>query len=802
MAGQFDSILKKGNDTKPSVIPPIPYNRPGRVINSEVVGAYTATADDKPTSLPVRPLPVSKTRMDRKRAKGEASTTMRLGATGIPYDTDQDSKETIKGPVGDLTPPKGPFIDYTPPKFRTEAGPQPDASDPRGDMFDDEGKPKGNYADPSSPMSTTMRMQDTSTRRNRSEPRAIDYGNPPAPVGTSTSQFKDYIPTSVTAKRSTLDPISSDSDFKDRTDYQESIDEPKKPEFTKEEDTPEDQELTKTGQADFVRERKLKGKRNAKPAEEIADPYTKDGNIKPEYDTLDSIPKNTPLTSEQRVLAARSTSMREVATPSKKSRSVVDIPAYTSPKESTDPISFPEITAKESVTLDPEVSYQEGQFRSVPKTPTSKPEVAKTGNVVPARAIATNYDENLDVAKETEADKRRRGNKSPAGSKTTELDLNVLSGRNTGTPTAEKGMVSDSKRRERNEELVAQGKKFTTHSPTVTTIASAMARRDGITHDPSSPEFQSGKNIRKAYVMHKAGVASNEDLLNTHLGKNAGNADRTLRTAYSSFQNKERFDATKAPGTGYTHDANPNTDYFKESNGSYVPMSQTAHPEHPGFSLEGSSVPFKGFHTSSNGAVKRVDVHQGWHPYERLNTDGKKIRVFENHSIPVNAVHESEISGQAIRGGITTRQAYSQLMGGNSEIMVRGASATPAQPAPIVGGMSAASRKNHNEKVSKIIEEQRGSAETVVRPPALGSQGGSTPTAPMRGRVARSNVNTPDVAPVITDLNTEERKNKENMDVANVADDDDYNSKSNMLARLANPKRPKFTEVKPTIEEK
>jgi hypothetical protein len=166
----------------------------------------------------------------------------------------------------------------------------------------------------------------------------------------------------------------------------------------------------------------------------------------------------------------------------------------------------------------------------------------------------------------------------------------------------------------------------------------------------------------------------------------------------ASLQNRERFNNSKEPGKGYRYNAvlgnlDIKSDSFRASNGSIVPMSQTDHPEHPGFDLEGSHVGFKGSvpnGTNADGTPSYrplthpqtgEDLHEGWHPYK---VNGK--RVFEKHSIPENAIHHADIVEQALQNGEPPSTTLRKLeQGKESSITANGLAINPQPAAPIKG---------------------------------------------------------------------------------------------------------------------
>jgi hypothetical protein len=136
-------------------------------------------------------------------------------------------------------------------------------------------------------------------------------------------------------------------------------------------------------------------------------------------------------------------------------------------------------------------------------------------------------------------------------------------------------------------------------------------------------------------------------------------------------------------------------------------MSQTDHPEHPGFDLEGSHVGFKGSvrtgsHEDGTPMYEPLkhpktgdDLHEGWHPY---NTH--EGRVFEKHSIPEDAIHHGDIIEQGMQTGESGRATLRKLIQGKeSSITANGLALTLQPSAPEfvkTGGNTSASQASRN----------------------------------------------------------------------------------------------------------
>lgn len=698
-------------------------------------------------------------------------------------------------------------------------------------------------------------------------------------------------------------PQGGETDFEDRTDYQEGI----KEQTASEKEADEyDENLRKSGQADFKRQQEDIGKRNPVPK---TDAYDKDGNLKKDYDRLDQIPSG-PLSKQLRAYAALTTTIKNVNTaPRRFYETDWNEDVIKGSKEHNEPDEYYIEGIDKEGNLDPKYdiskmgtpkrnklikkgknigTYPKGQEFSYKMTPEEHIRALSTttmreqkvdseytivegdnepGNyrsddfikkpqrvlpeekrsAIPASALFPDYND-VDVATETEEDKKSRRNLTQK-TKTTELDISKMPKRAIKKPTAEQVLAMDAKAARRNAQLDAKGQKRTPHSKGVTKYAFALAQaanattgpirdtdtkerplpirpgefKDGEPQgpfadadsprsttmtdviDPNSSDFQRSPFVTKAYVMDRAGIGADLEKMDKYLGKNETTANAAMKDAYKKFQNQERFQSGEkyqVPTSSATH--------FLTSKGEQVPMSEDTHPEHPGYkNLEGSSVGFNGFHAIGEDGKRgpRIqNIHEGWWSYDRKdNKTGKRIKVLEKHTIPKNAVHDADLTAQLIQAGVTSRQETMRILKGGvaPNIVLGGKAATRAPRASVAGVAPTVQKQNdrlrHADITSSITEQQQTAATTVVQPP-LGSIA-ATVTAPLAGtgRVATSNVSTPDVPPVIRNMTAEEKSTK-----ASVPNRDD--SKGVMSAPNnpidESPVRPKFTEVKPTVEEK
>ena len=363
-------------------------------------------------------------------------------------------------------------------------------------------------------------------------------------------------------------------------------------------------------------------------------------------------------------------------------------------------------------------SYEE--MPGVKIQPSPQPQNVKDdSNVVPERLM--NRPEEASDAQLAADDRRLRNNRT-AVTGTRQLDFNNISARPTRGRTREQELVDLSQAAARNQKLEASGKRLQTHSPEVMLRARLSADAAGVSPSVyNSPTFHQNPegriHVRDAYLRHTAAIGDDKESsanMDKFIGGNANEANAIKDGAYQLLQNRERFNSTKEPGTGYRY--NPGlgnldikTAKFRASNGEAIPMSQTDHPEHPGFDLEGGSVGFKGSvpagqnedGTTMYEALKHPktgeDLVHGWHPY-KINGE----TVFEHHTIPENAIHHGDIIEQGLQTGESGRATLRKLIQGKESAITANGLAINLQPSapefvPTGGTTSAskASRESH-----------------------------------------------------------------------------------------------------------
>jgi len=366
-----------------------------------------------------------------------------------------------------------------------------------------------------------------------------------------------------------------------------------------------------------------------------------------------------------------------------------------------------------TVTSAPRVNDEEGLLaESRPADVYQKPKVQSTGTAIPIHNIFPRRDfvpgrTRAETTRQLQAEQDRIRNKRGGRTSTRELDLNRESSVKSGARTGEQEIIAQSKLNERfdseelrpmhSDEVIAKAKELAGRSK----AAGGYGLSPQVVNDPSF-EHSNRDIVRKAYVMHHAGIQQDNaggDI--EHLEKYTGRgttAHERVDVAYKAFQNKERFEKSRNSGTGYTYSTeqgnlDPAKHYFRARSGEAIPMSNTAHPEHPGFNLEGSAVGFMGFtnHPAVGGRPlvkgKMVTgggdlIHQGWHPYK----DEENRTVFEHHDIPQTAVHHADIIKDAIVNKRTINEAVGRLRrGSDAGFDINGLQVLQAKPAPIAG---------------------------------------------------------------------------------------------------------------------
>lgn len=391
-----------------------------------------------------------------------------------------------------------------------------------------------------------------------------------------------------------------------------------------------------------------------------------------------------------------------------------------------------------TTTSAPRVNDAEGLLaESRPADVYEKPEVAARGTVIPLHNIFPKRDFGKTTRQLQKEQDRTRANRGPV-TRTTELDLNQLPSAAQAGRSSEQEIVAKSKLNERfdaeerrpmhSDEVIGRAKRLAARDPRT----GGMGLSPQVVNHPAFEDMHRDL-VRKAYVMHHAGIAEDEGGADTeHLAKYTGTgttANQRVDALYKSFQNKERFEKSKTPGTGYTYSVkqgnlNPATDHFRTRSGEVVPLSNMAHPEHPGLELEGSAVGFMGFtHHPSLGGQPLVKgnmssgkgewIHQGWHPY----TDKEGRRVFEHHTIPQTAVHNADIFKEMVTKKISPNAARNRLKrGASAGVDINGLNvlANERSPEGRQASDSAASREAHANKADEITTAVTAAAEGLA----------------------------------------------------------------------------------------
>jgi hypothetical protein len=543
----------------------------------------------------------------------------------------------------------------------------------------------------------------------------------------------------VPGKDSAKKDIEKDSDYKAE---QARLAEAKESAASNE-DNAADKQLQEAAMADSLKERKEKGKRNPKVEKvdsrtvpfDQQDLWDKDGNVKPEYDDPNS-PSSTTMVAKKNWDIQPIYKSPELQAKHEKRQKYADDVNNTIQSESLKHLDTEYASADESkaafarlktrhATLRANVdkyhpvpeggyfnenvdkdkyteSYEE--MPGVKTQPSPQPQNVKDDSgVVPERLM--NQPEQVSDA-QLAVDDRFASRNRTAVTKTRQLDFNNIAARPERGMSNEQQVINLSKAASRNQQLEASGKRLQTHSPEVMFRARLSADAAGVSpsvyNSPTFHQHPEGRiHVRDAYLRHTASIgddAASQANMDKFVGGNVNEAEKIKEGAYGFLQNRERFNNSKEPGTGYRYNPGLNnldikTDKFRASNGEAIPMSQTDHPEHPGFDLEGSHVGFKGsVRTGSHEdgtpmyeALKHPktgdDLHEGWHPY---NTH--EGRVFEKHSIPEDAIHHGDIVEQAIQTGESPAATLRKLaQGKESAITANGLAITKQPSGPIKG---------------------------------------------------------------------------------------------------------------------
>jgi hypothetical protein len=504
-------------------------------------------------------------------------------------------------------------------------------------------------------------------------------------------------------------------------------------------DTDVDENLRAAAAADLAKTRKEKGQRNPKAAKvdsrtvpfDQQDLWDADGNVKPEYQ--DGPSSTTMVAKKNWDIQPTYKSPELQAAHEKRQAYSADVESHISDslgKHIATNYSSPEESRAAFATLQKkhvELRASVDKFHPVPAggyfndkedtsstsyeempgvkiQPSPQPQNVKdNSNVVPERYL-NDMDSTSDA--QLAVDDRNAARNRTAVTRTRQMDFNKIASRPERGRSNEQELVDLSKAAARNQELEKSGKILQTHSPEVMFRARLSAEAAGVPasvyNSPTFHQHPDGRShVRDAYLQDAAQVgddAESQAKMAGFAGKNENEANDRKDAAYTFLQNRERFNNSKAPGKGYRYNAGLNnldikSDSFRASNGDIVPFSQTEHPEHPGFDLEGSHVGFmgsvpSGINPDGTPAYAPLthpqtgeDLHEGWHPYK---VNGK--RVFEKHSIPENAIHHGDIMEQGIQNGESPSATLRKLeQGKESAITVEGLAINQQPSAPIKG---------------------------------------------------------------------------------------------------------------------
>jgi hypothetical protein len=185
----------------------------------------------------------------------------------------------------------------------------------------------------------------------------------------------------------------------------------------------------------------------------------------------------------------------------------------------------------------------------VHKAPYKKPEVKKTGNVIPQTVLDT-YTGSDSVVDEEQAKKERR-NRTPL-TRTGPYDPNKTPGRDTFGRTPERRAVQGAIREQRAADLASQGKEMTTVAPHIMRSAVALARssRFGINDESylSSTAFLDHPAVQEATIAHAFGVHHDFSILHRALGGRAPEINRRRNAWFKVADRKLRGNPEKVPG--------------------------------------------------------------------------------------------------------------------------------------------------------------------------------------------------------------------------------------------------------------
>ena len=352
-----------------------------------------------------------------------------------------------------------------------------------------------------------------------------------------------------------------------------------------------------------------------------------------------------------------------------------------------------------------------GRKPSMPKPRTS------AGNVIPAEALNTDWDE--------APASRGRGPKTGGAQL---LDLNERA--ETNLPGQTEYQQARSKTKDLLRNTPAKGT-LGLNKDAISEHAKSMAVRDFSDENGNIKDIDMAKTSMspkgyhhtKATVMALAGLKPDQEhLLDAHLGaaKNTHAHQNRLNTAYNHLIERQRFEHTSKPGNGTKYSVERgNIDASEGSKDYFVPKgsSQLTHASLLGSKteLEGSTVGFNGFTASKdaegNDTYKAIEhpsgkkLHQGYAPYEENHPTLGKIRVFRYNDVKsMGGVHAGDVVENSITAGKTIGQEYrsAEQRRGNAKPSRRGTRAAHADAtSSLISQNSAAQVAVHGVPIPK-----------------------------------------------------------------------------------------------------
>lgn len=187
-------------------------------------------------------------------------------------------------------------------------------------------------------------------------------------------------------------------------------------------------------------------------------------------------------------------------------------------------------------------------------TPYKKPEVAKTGNVIPQNVLDTYIGSTADVditQAELENKNLRENRTNPTT--TSPYDPNKTPERDTFGRTPEGGLTQAARREQRAAELAAQGKSMTTVDPKIMSTAKAIAATSRFGYQKDDPFFETTgfldhPAIQEATIAHAFGVHHDVGILHRALGGRAPEIARRRNAWFKVAQRKLRNQPEKIKG--------------------------------------------------------------------------------------------------------------------------------------------------------------------------------------------------------------------------------------------------------------